>query len=93
MSKPVVYPNPATDSKPIHIRLNTTVISDAKVQVFTTAFKKLPGFHYGSQRSGGGGDVALALMDKWNATLANGLYYIVVTTSQGKSVQKLLILR
>ncbi len=89
--KPVVYPNPATDSNPVHIRLNTTVVSDVKVQVFTTAYKKLQDFTVSNVPAGG--DVALALMDKWNATLANGLYYVVVTTSQGKFVQKLLILK
>ena len=40
-----------------------------------------------------GVDVLLELKDNWGTPLANGLYYVVTETSQGRRIQKLLILR
>jgi hypothetical protein len=41
----------------------------------------------------GPSDLPLAVADKWGKELANGLYYIAATTSQGHSLGKWLILR
>jgi len=66
--------------------------SKVKIVVFTTAFRKVQSIER-DQVPIGVLSVALELKDKWGAPLANGIYYVVVTTQQGRSVGKLLIFR
>jgi hypothetical protein len=42
---------------------------------------------------GAGQTVVLELKDRSGTPLADGLYYLVVTTNQGRSILKLLVLR
>jgi hypothetical protein len=88
--KPVLYPNPATSGQ-VKIQLNLTATSDVKLQVYTTAYRKVRDVTIPTVAAGT--DVNLDLVDKANATLADGLYYVVLTTNQGKSILKLLIMR
>lgn len=65
--------------------------SDVRVQVFTLAFRKIqdttfPGVPEGTA-------VTVRLADRFGTPLANGLYYVAVQTSRGRSVSKLLVLR
>ena len=62
-----------------------------KLQIYTTAYRKVRDMTL--QQVPAGSDVTLDLVDKTNATLGNGLFYVVVTTNQGKSILKLLIFR
>ena len=64
--------------------------SDVKVQIYLTTLRKVQDQNY---RVVPGSDIAIRLIDKNGAQLANGLYYVTVTTSHKKSVLKLLILR
>lgn len=87
----VLYPNPADGNGPIYIALPITQPSEVKIQVFTTAFRKVQEKNYPSQPVGV--PIQLELLDQSGAPLANGLYYVVIQTPVGKTVEKLLILR
>lgn len=66
-------------------------LSDVKIQVFTTAFRKVQENTY--YQIPCGTDCALALVDKWKKPLASGVYYVVVHTNTGRSIGKLLVVR
>lgn len=40
-----------------------------------------------------GPDPVIPLTDNWGHPLANGLYYLVFDTPEGRSIQKLVVLR
>jgi arabinogalactan endo-1,4-beta-galactosidase len=91
VSTPVIYPNPATGSGPVSIRLpNYPGTATVTVKVFTTAFRMVNEF---TRQSEGGTDIALPLTNRSGAPLANGLYYVVVTTPEGRAIEKLLVTR
>jgi hypothetical protein len=62
------------------------------IEVFTTAFRRVNEITLFNVPAGLN-DIALPLTDREGAPLANGLYYVVVQTPQGRFVTKLLILR
>jgi hypothetical protein len=87
----VIYPNPAGNG-PVHILLPSYAgVSNIKVTFYTLAFRKVREVDFTNVPSGTA--VVLDLTDNWGKPLANGLYYVVVTTSQGRSIGRLLILR
>ena len=61
-----------------------------KVQIFTLAFRKIREMDFPAQ--GAVSDIPFDLKDQWGASLSNGLYYLVVTTDQGRKTLKLLVL-
>jgi hypothetical protein len=88
---PVIYPNPVHGDGPVSIRLpNYPGTAKVTVTVFTTAFRMVNEF---SVNRVGGSDVSLPLTDRNGHPLANGLYYVLIQTPDGRSIQKLLILR
>jgi glucuronoarabinoxylan endo-1,4-beta-xylanase len=92
VSNPVLYPNPVTGPGPILIRLpNYPGLADISVKVYTTAFRLVDKFT--ANQKAGGSDLSLPLTDQGGMPLANGLYYAVVTTPLGRSIEKLLIIR
>ncbi len=92
MAVPVIYPNPADGTAPVRIRPPAYFgVSDVKVKLFTLAFRKVQENTY--HQIPDGTDVPLNLTDKWGMPLASGLYYVVVQTTQGRSIGKFLILR
>lgn len=91
-SVPVIYPNPSDGTKPVMIHPPFYFgSSTVKVQLFTLAFRKVSDITFNNVPWGT--DVPLDLMDRWNKPLSNGLYYIFVTTSAGRTKGKLLLLR
>ena len=99
-TKIVIYPNPADGTKPVNIHIpGLNSIADVKVEIFTTAFRKVQEKPYSQQPVGV--DVSIILADKWGTPLASGLYYVVVVTipqpgsgqSSNRLIGKLLILR
>lgn len=89
---PVVYPNPATGgSVRLHLLLPSS--SNITVEIFTTAFRKVQETVFPAQPVGV--DMVVNLVDKSGITLADGLYYISVSTplSSTRKITKLLILR
>lgn len=66
--------------------------SQATISVYTTAFRRVNEINLPALPAGAT-DVALPLTDRWGKPLANGLYYVVVQTSQGRFITRLLVLR
>jgi hypothetical protein len=92
VSNPVLYPNPVSGPGPILIRLpNYLGVADIPVKVYTIAFRLVDKFT--AYQMAGGSDVSLPLTDQGGTPLANGLYYVVVTTPENRSTLKLLIIR
>lgn len=97
----IVSPNPSDGTQPVSVTIPTALgSSDVKVQIFTTAFRKVQEQDYSSTTQGSvypsipaSRKVAIKLVDNWNKPLASGLYYVVVHTSKGRSIGKLLLLR
>ena len=90
-SKTGLYPNPSDGSNPVHLKLDLAAPGAVKVQIFTTAFRKV--LDQPPVLVAPGQDLAVALIDHWGTPLASGLYYVVVTTPAGRSVAKMLVLR
>lgn len=90
LSTPMIYPNPSSGGPVKVLPLAYLGFSGIKVQIFTTAFREVQDKPYPSQAYG---PVTVVLEDNWGNPLASGLYYVVITTSHGRSIAKLLILR
>ena len=81
-SQPVIYPNPSTGNDTSHIALpNFPGPADVTVQVFTTSFRKVGETTYRQVESGA--SLPLPLADRSKTTLANGLYYVIVSYWDG----------
>jgi hypothetical protein len=92
VSKPIPFPNPAKGgSVQIHFVL-AAASADVKIRVFTTAFRKVKTEDLGPLPAGAN-DPSLSLTDEQGRPLANGLYYVEVSDSQGSSIGKLMVLR
>jgi hypothetical protein len=87
----VLYPNPVKTGNTVMLQLPLQRVSDVKIQIFTLAFRKVQDQTF--PQVSPGVELAVDLADKWGSRLANGLYYLVVTTNQGRSIEKLLVLR
>lgn len=89
---PVIYPNPNNGKNPIHVHPPAySGTANITVQVFTTAFRKVQEQEF--QQWPAGTDVTITLTDNWGGTLANGLYYVIVSNGSDRSVGKLLVIR
>jgi hypothetical protein len=86
-----VYPNPAKSSTVNILLPSYGGTSNVKIVIMTVAYMKV--FQETISQVPSGQSISLPLMSQWNSKLANGLYYIIVTTKQGQSIAKLLILR
>ena len=64
----------------------------AEIEIFTLAFRKVNEITLSNVQAGLT-DLGLPLTDKEGNPLANGLYYVVVTTKSGRYTGKLLVLR
>jgi hypothetical protein len=89
----VIYPNPVKEQGPTTIRISLPVrAAEINIQIFTAAFRKVNEIKL-MQIPAGVTDYSLNLADRWGKSLANGLYYIVVTIDGKRTVVKLLVLR
>ena len=87
----VLYPNP-TNGQPVTLELaGITTNTSIKVQVYTLAFRKVQDETMGISPATPW--VVIQPVDRGNNLLANGVYYVVVTTPAKRSVLKLLVLR
>jgi len=89
-STPVIYPNPAPGGAPVTLVLNLDAQSDVRVQIYTLAFRKVEDKTV-PHVPAGLSNLPIPLVDRWGKTLANGLYYLVVTANGKRWVLKLLI--
>ena len=87
----MLYPNPTDGSQPFSILVPLATPADVNVRIFTTAFRKILERDFLDQPVGV--PVSVTLDDREGKPLASGLYYVVVTTRQGKSIGKLLLIR
>jgi hypothetical protein len=88
----VIYPNPSDGTVPARIQIPIRAVTDVKVKVYTTGFRKIQQLDfYGLGPADS--ELTLPMSDKWGASLANGLYYVVVAMDQGVYRVKWLILR
>jgi hypothetical protein len=91
IGKAGLYPNPVTGPTVLILPPFYLGLSNVRVEVYTLAFRKVQDKTYPSLFSGTA--VTLSLTDKWGRPMANGIYYVEVTTVNGRSIGKLLILR
>jgi hypothetical protein len=90
---PIAYPNPVEDGETVMVSVPLGEAADSVLlQVFTTAYRKILEEELGAMTAGVHG-VALTLRDSKGKPLANGVYYLVVTTEKGKAIGKILIVR
>jgi hypothetical protein len=78
---PVLYPNPSSGD-PISVYVPGNGVANVKVEIFTTAFRKVqekdfPNVLLGTNNN----NPRVEMTDKWGDPLASGLYYAVVTTT------------
>lgn len=87
---PVAYPNPCTSD---HVNLNLPLHQpgDVKVEFFTVGSRHVRTCVFHQQPVGQ--DVTVTLADDSGVALANGLYFVRVTTPEGSHVLKLLVIR
>jgi hypothetical protein len=88
----VLFPNPVTGPGPVTLQVTLSTAGQARIEVFTLAFRMvneitLPNVPAGTT------NVALPLTNREGMPLANGLYYVVVQTPQGRFIVKLLVTR
>ena len=88
---PVLYPNPVKEGGEVQVLLPLNSASGVTVLIYTTAFRKVREEFF--PQVGVGQAVTLELKDRSGRSLANGLYYLVFVTDQGRWRVKLLIVR
>jgi hypothetical protein len=86
-----IYPNPVSGPAVNIVPPSFNGISNVRVEIYTLAFRKVQDTTYSSQTSGTA--ITLNLTGKSGNPLSNGIYYVVVTTSSGRAVGKMLVLR
>jgi hypothetical protein len=90
---PIAYPNPLEGGETVMV--SVPLGEDAEsvlLQVFTTAYRKILEENLGSMPAGMN-NVALTLRDSKGKPLANGVYYIVITTEKGRAIGKFVVIR
>jgi hypothetical protein len=76
---------------PVYLEIYQPAASEVKVTVVTVYYRKVKEIH-GSYPAGFS-RIPVDLIDNWQRPLANGLYYLMVESSAGRQVAKLLILK
>jgi hypothetical protein len=87
----VIFPNPVTGPAVNILPPSYAEASDVRIEIFTAAFRKVQDQTYPNVPPGVA--ITVELKDKWEAPLADGLYYVIVFVDGHRSVAKLLILR
>jgi hypothetical protein len=87
----VIYPNPVSGSAVQILPPTYLKSSNVRVEIYTSAYRKVKDETFDSVPSGRA--VVVSLTGRGGKPLANGVYYVVVTTSTGRATGKLLILR
>ena len=93
VTTPIPYPNPATTTGPIDVSVSFgQPTGPVYLEIYTTAFRKVRSIPEG-QVTAGTYTWPLYLVDNQSVPLANGLYYIVISTPNGRGIGKVLVLR
>jgi len=90
-SSPILYPNPIRGNGPVQFQVEFQSPHDyVTVRIFTTAFRKI----YETQDKNVPAGVYIKdLVGFHLSDIANGIYYVVITTPTERWIDKLLILR
>jgi len=88
---PLIYPNPAKGAAAVTLLVPLSTPSDVKVQVFSTAFRKVQDRDFNQVTPGS--LLPVPLSDRRNTALANGLYYVVVKAGGKQWVLKMIVLQ
>ena len=92
ISEPIPYPNPSSGGT-IHIQfVLAAASSDVELRIFTTAFRKVLTLNLGALPAGSQ-TISVSLTNNQGQALANGIYYLEISDSQGRAIGKLMILR
>jgi hypothetical protein len=86
----ILWPNPS-HGEAVTVNPGLTGLSDVRVQVFTTAYRKVQDQLFPQMAPGM--ILAIKPYDKWGTPLANGLYYLVLTSNKGRWIGKWLVTR
>ncbi|HVM33461.1 MAG TPA: glycosyl hydrolase family 8 [bacterium] len=93
VTDPIPYPNPSTGNGPVSVSVSFgQPTGPVHLQIFTTAFRMVQDINEGPVNAGAQ-SFSLNLVDKDSIPLANGLYYVVISTPNGRSIGKILVLR
>lgn len=87
-----LFPNPSDGAAPVNVLVPLKATGPVNLKLFTTAFRKIQEIN-DTAAAPGDYPITLSLLDKWGTPLANGLYYVVVSTGQERFISKLLVLR
>jgi hypothetical protein len=89
----VTFPNPATGDQVTLQMPDFEGQQDTLVQIFTTSFRKVKELSFSQIL--GSTQVTISLLDRSNIYLANGLYYVRISTpaTGGQWIVRLLVLR
>lgn len=86
-----IYPNPVSGPTVNILPPSYNGVSNVRVELYTLAFRKVIDQTFDSVRAGTA--IQLDLLGRSGKPLANGVYYVVVTTGSGRAMGKLLVLR
>jgi len=86
-----IYPNPVTGPTVNLLPPPAQGLSDVRVEIFTLSFRKVKDQTFPNVPPGS--PITLDLTGWGGHPLANGIYYVVVTTEAGRVMGKLLVLR
>jgi len=90
--KPGFYPNPCRPGDSLHLHFAPCDWGgNVHLRLYTVAFRKILDLWITADPSGA--DASLVVKSSWGTFLANGLYYMALDRPEGRSVEKLLILR
>jgi hypothetical protein len=90
--KILVYPNPVSGPGLVQIAFKLNGSGDVKLEIFTAAFRKVLEEDLGNLYAGNQ-TTTFELKDHWGRTLANGLYYVVISQGSQRTVGKLLVVK
>jgi hypothetical protein len=86
-----IYPNPVSGPTVNVLPPPYLGVSNVRVEIFTVNFRKVKDETFYNVPSGTA--VTVGLTGWGGNNLANGIYYVVVTTNSAKTIGKLLVLR
>jgi len=90
VTKVCLFPNPCSGPT-ASVILPLSGSANITVQVFTLAFRKVLSQNY--PQVAPGTVLSFPLKDSWGNNLADGLYYVAITTPQNRWMVKLLVLK
>lgn len=89
--QPVLWPNPVRDGDEVQLIVNPSIAGRTRVRCFTMSYRLAADQTWDLMAEET--KLTVVLRDSGGKTFANGLYYLMVDTPNGKSILKLLVLR